>query len=352
MTVVAADSLTNRFPALDLGRLLSNQTPPPQFASARFETYIPDITQPSQTAALRRMRALAHSVQRRPKGIRALLRRKENAAGIYLDGGYGVGKTHLLASLAHEIGPEHAAYGTFVEYTHIVGAIGYGATLEALAANSVVCIDEFELDDPGDTLMMSRLIRNLSEAGVRVVATSNTQPEALGEGRFAADDFKREIQSLADRFEILRIDGPDYRARSVDLSRPVPSGAEVRAMVARTPGATLDRFDDLLAHLAQVHPSRYGQLIDGVTLAGITDGETINDDMVGLRLVVLIDRLYDRSVPVALSGTSVGQLFSQRMRTGGYRKKYFRAMSRLAALTELVGSTGQAKSGESMTAGT
>lgn len=331
---MVSDSLTTKFPPLDVERLLSSQTPPPQFAEARFGTYIPDIAQPSQSAALRRMRALAHSLARKQSRLKGLFTRNQAATGIYLDGGYGVGKTHLLAALAHEVGPEESTYGTFVEYTHLVGALGYAATIARLRTRSVVCIDEFELDDPGDTLIMSRLIRDLSDAGVRVVATSNTQPEALGEGRFAAQDFKREIQSLAKRFEILRIDGPDYRARTLTLDLPVPSDSRVAAAADSTPGATADEFTDLLAHLSAVHPSRYGQLIDGVTLAGLTGGHTIDNDAVGLRFVVLIDRLYDRSIPVLLSGVSVGEVFSQRLRTGGYRKKYFRAMSRLAALVE------------------
>lgn len=332
---MSAYSLTTRFPPLDIERLVSNQTPPPQFEEARFDNYIPDIAQPSQTAALRRMKALAYHLTEKQGLLWSLFKRKQSVTGIYLDGGYGVGKTHLLASLAHAVGPEGATYGTFVEYTHLVGAIGYNETRDALSTQTVVCVDEFELDDPGDTLIMTRLIRDLGDAGVRVVATSNTQPEALGQGRFAAEDFKREIQSLATRFEIVRIDGPDYRARTLNFDQPVPSDKQVTEAARATPGASLDAFPDLLAHLSRVHPSRYGQLIDGLTLAGITGGEPIDDDAVGLRFVVLVDRLYDRTIPVMISGVAVGELFSERMRAGGYRKKYFRAMSRLLALTEL-----------------
>ena len=57
-------------------------------------------------------------------------------------------------------GPDPAAgvvYGTFVEYTHLVGALGFAATVKALSAQRLVCIDEFELDDPGDTVLMARL---------------------------------------------------------------------------------------------------------------------------------------------------------------------------------------------------
>ena len=109
---------------------------------------------------------------------------------------------------------QDAAYGTFVEYTNLVGALGFLPTVEALATRRLVCIDEFELDDPGDTVLMSRLLRELADRGVALAATSNTLPGSLGEGRFAAEDFLREIQALAARFEVLRVDGDDYRHRS------------------------------------------------------------------------------------------------------------------------------------------
>ncbi|WP_228760158.1 cell division protein ZapE [Pseudactinotalea sp. HY158] len=330
---VALLTLTDRSPRLDRARLLAQQVPPPQFDDASFDSYRPDISHPSQTAALRRMRALAHSIER-PR--RRLLRGRGRAStGVYLDGGYGVGKTHLIAALAHALGPERALYGTFVEYTHLVGALGFGAAVAELSGAVVLCIDEFELDDPGDTVLMSRLLRELSDAGVTLVATSNTQPGALGEGRFAADDFLREITSLASRFEVMRIDGPDYRARTLDFDRPVPTDGQVRAEATAHAGrgGALDDFSTLLGHLGRVHPSRYGQLVDGVTFLGLTGGATLTDDVAGLRLVVLIDRLYDRGIPVRLAGIGARELVSERMRAGGYRKKYLRAISRLDALS-------------------
>ena len=108
------------------------------------------------------------------------------------------------------------AYGTFVEYTHLVGALGFNGTVEALSDRTLVCIDEFELDDPGDTVLMSSLLMALTEREW-LAATSNTPPDALGEGRFAADDFLREIQGLSAHFDV-RIDGVDYRHRGVPVA--------------------------------------------------------------------------------------------------------------------------------------
>jgi cell division protein ZapE len=47
---------------------------------------------------------------------------------------------------------------------------------------------------------------------------------------------------------------------------------------------------------------------------------------------VLVDRLYDRDVPVLASGVALDHLFAADLLRGGYRKKYFRAVSRLVAL--------------------
>ena len=57
------------------------------------------------------------------------------------------------------------------------------------------------------------------------------------------------------------------------------------------------------------------------------------DQAEALRFVVLVDRLYDREIPVVASGVPVDQVFDADMLRGGYRKKYYRAISRLVALT-------------------
>ncbi|WP_421733993.1 cell division protein ZapE [Cellulomonas sp.] len=326
-----ASSLTQRRPVVPPDRLLAELVPPRHFADESFATYRPDPAHPSQRAAVTRLTAAADEIRRGPS--RSWLKRgRSTPVAVYLDGGFGVGKTHLLASLAHAVGIQDAAYGTFVEYTNLVGALGFLPTVEALATRRLVCIDEFELDDPGDTVLMSRLLRELADRGVALAATSNTLPGSLGEGRFAAEDFLREIQALAARFEVLRIDGEDYRHRSVVTDAEGLSDDAVRAATSGRDDATLDDFGDLLAHLATVHPSRYGALLDGVGLVALTGVHAVPTQDVALRLVVLVDRFYDRDVPVLLGGAGEKDLFSPDMLAGGYRKKYYRALSRLGSL--------------------
>jgi cell division protein ZapE len=324
-------SIVDRFPQLDRGRLVRELVPPPRFDAERFTTYRPDPAEPSQAVAVDRLERYAAGLGQRA-GTRWFGRRKapDDGRGIYLDGGFGVGKTHLLASLWHEADGDKA-FGTFVEYTNLVGALGFQTTVDALSGHQLVCIDEFELDDPGDTVLMATLLSRLTAAGVSLAASSNTLPDALGQGRFAAEDFLREIQALAARFEVLTVDGPDYRHRdSVDSPEP-SSEDEVRAGVDRE-GGVLDHFVDVTRHLAQVHPSRYRALLDGVTAVGWTHVRPVTDQAVALRLVVLADRLYDADIPLYASGLPLGEVFSAEMLAGGYRKKYYRAISRLTAL--------------------
>lgn len=332
--MAAPPSLTERHPHVPVAELMGEFVPAPHFGDATFDSYLPDPAEPTQAAAVAALSAFAERLREPRSPRRSVFRRAappEGRAGVYLDGGFGVGKTHLLAGLWHAV-PGPKRFGTFVEYTNLVGALGFRAAVDALAANRLVCIDEFELDDPGDTVLMSTLLGELVSSGVSLAATSNTLPDKLGEGRFAADDFLREIQGLSAHFDVLRIEGEDYRHRGLPEAPEPMEEDVVRDVVGRIPGGVLDDFASLQKHLATVHPSRYGSLVESVALLGLTGVRTVTDQAAALRLVVLVDRLYDRDVPVLASGASLERLFSQEMLRGGYRKKYFRAISRLVAL--------------------
>lgn len=258
-------------------------------------------------------------------------RRQRSPAGIYLDGGFGVGKTHLLASLWHAV-PGSKAYLSFLELTQLAGVFGFAELASRLSSMTLLAIDEFELDDPGDTVLISSLLARLDAAGVRLAATSNTLPDRLGEQRFAAEDFLRKIQAMAARFSVIRVDGPDYRHRGLaEAPAPLTEAQVLRA--ARRPGASLDEFGPLPEHLSRLHPSRYGALLDGVSQLCLTGLAPAPDPNAALRLVVVLaDQLYDRQIPLACSGVALDQLFSAEMLAGGYRTKYRRAISRLVAL--------------------
>jgi cell division protein ZapE len=328
------DALVDHNPTLSGEEIIAHLVPPRQFETATLESYRPDENYPSQAEAVSAVGTFISSWTATRAGL--FSRKKKAPAtlpGLYLDGGFGVGKTHLLASLWHAA-PGRKYFGTFIEYTALVGALGYAPAVQLLHGASLICIDEFELDDPGDTRLMSRLLSELAATGTRIAATSNTPPNALGEGRFAAQDFLREIDALAAKFETIRIDGLDYRRRDVEGHAVAVTPDELdSALAAATGTVTVDDFDAILEHLSRVHPSRYVRLVDAVDTVVLRDVHPFSHQTDALRFVAFVDRLYDDQVRVLATGTPLDQVFPDEMLGGGYRKKYLRAVSRLVALT-------------------
>ncbi len=260
--------------------------------------------------------------------------------GRYVDGGYGVGKTHLLASLWHEVNNRGfaAVYLSFAELTATVGFLGMEEAVRTFSSFRLICIDEFELDDVANTLMAVTFLRGVIAKGVRVAATSNSLPERLGEGRFSAEDFTREIAAIASHFETLRVDGPDYRRSQVAHGQLFDEG-ELDALIAgasidssRATSLSVDNFDDLLEHLRRVHPVQFSPLLDGLDVVMVKGFHPIANQGDALLFVQFVDELYEAEITLLASGCPVDELFPASYRLGGYRKKYGRCESRLTAL--------------------
>ncbi|WP_309570587.1 cell division protein ZapE [Deinococcus sp.] len=324
--------LTARQPPPDPQGLLAGLAPSARFEHVRFGTYRPNPEYPSQDEARASLQAFLKGAQVRPGGFRLFRRAKPEGRGLYLDGGFGVGKTHLLASTYFEADGERAVM-SFQDLMYLIGALGMTGAVNAFQGHDLLLIDEFELDDPGNTHMANTFLGQLMPAGTSVVATSNTEPGALGQGRFNAGDFQRQIQGIADRFETHRIDGPDYRQRGT-APADVLDAAEFEHWQARQPLDTLALVThrDLNRHLLAIHPSRFAQLLDGVGAVGVTELVPMSDQNVALRFVHFIDKLYDLGLPAALTGLPLGKLFNDTYRHGAYAKKYSRCLSRVSEM--------------------
>ena len=342
------ERLADRHPRLGADELVARFAPPHRFERVRFESYVPNPAFPSQEQALVAMERFAAELceDARPRSGRRWWRRDGAAEapgriGRYLDGGYGVGKTHLLAALWHAV-PPPAAYLTFAELTAVIGFVGMAEATEAFSGYRLICLDEFELDDVANTLMTVSFLRGLLPAGTRVATTSNSLPDRLGEGRFHADDFRREITAIADHFDVVRIDGPDYRGRSGVVVDPVSDHELDRLAAAATGTYTVDSLDALLPHLRKVHTVQFPAMLDGLDAVFIRGLHPIRNQGDALLFVHLVDELYDAGLVVAASGCAIGELFPDSYRHGGYRKKYGRCESRLSAmLSEATRSEGE-----------
>jgi len=316
--------------------------PPPRFAEVAFETYHPQ--HPSQSEAREKVREFVLARRWRHRRGAAPARRRpgwwpfgapaEAGAGLYLDGGFGVGKTHLLASAYAAADTAAKRYVSFQELVYLIGVMGMERAKAELANLELLCIDEFELDDPGNTLIVKTFLAALLEGGGAVVTTSNTPPEAQGQGRFNADDFRREIQSLAASFEVLRVDGPDYRHRSSLGAWLAPERLAWLTAHERAPGPRLVLgWDELFELLRGVHPTRYGGLLKQVGTVYLAGARPIRSQNDALRFVHFVDKLYDLQVGLRASGEgALIELFDASYREGAYAKKHHRCLSRLSEL--------------------
>ncbi len=307
-------------------------SPPPRFDSTTFSSYQPQ--HPSQDTALgisQEFITASPPVAFRWPWQKPLVTGK----GLYLDGGFGVGKTHLLAA-AYAAFTGSKAYLSFAELVHVIGVLGKVQALEQLGTHELYCLDEFELDDPGNTLIVKTFLAHVIQRGARVITTSNTAPEAQGQGRFNAQHFQREIQHIANYFEVVSIDGPDYRQR--DQLASLLSSAELEYLEkqetlikVKVSASWTELFSMLSAH----HPIRYSDLLRQCGTLYIHDARTIDNQNDALRFVHFIDKLYDLKVGLRLSGTvALEDLFDASYRHSAYAKKHYRCLSRITELLE------------------
>lgn len=260
---------------------------------------------------------------------------------MYLDGGFGVGKTHLLAAAFHACDLPEKAYLSFQELVYAVGVKGMAAAKADLGNVRFFCIDEFELDDPGNTLIVKSFLAHVFAQGGSVLTTSNTPPEAQGQGRFNAGDFRREIQSVAASFTVVPLEGPDYRRRDhLATLFDEKTLLELRENETGLGSKTLLSWPELLQLLEQVHPIRYRDLIGQFGTLYVTGAVTLPTQNDALRFVHFIDKLYDLNKGLRVSGeVALIDLFSPGYRDGAYAKKHYRCLSRLSELLEVPAQT-------------
>jgi len=303
---------------------------PPRFDDATFETYQPDAEFPSQAHARQQLQdavaELNASGERR--GLLGRLRKsgEQGWQALYLDGRFGVGKTHLLAAAFHDADVPKA-YLSFQELTFAVGALSMQPALDLFGQAKLLCLDEFELDDPGNTMLATSFVRGVLDRGSRLIVTSNTLPGELGRGRFSAEEFQREIGSLAAAFDSIRIDGEDYRHRQYGSESDLPR--IVSADHLDDHGEPL-AWDELLRTLGTLTPLAYPEYIAGFSTVAIAGLDAIPDQDNALRFVHFIDKLYDRGTPLLIStDCALADIFPPSYGYGGFERKFRRCGSRL-----------------------
>ncbi|WP_336086721.1 cell division protein ZapE [Nocardia sp. SSK8] len=263
-------------------------------------------------------------------------RPRKRHRGVYLHGRPGRGKTMMMDRFFAEVRSErkrrfhfHGFFAALHTATHELGAIEQ-AVAALLADADLVCFDEFHVNDIGDAMLVTRLLDTLFAQRRTLVVTSNYAPRELLPNPLFHDRFVPTIERIVEHLDELTLDGPlDYRTlgRRGDTGF-VAGGYVIEASIGAGPGA--DGAGDVPIELGNGRTARAAAVDgDAVTfeftqLCGVPTGAAdyltlarrfrrwtlhavpplreVPPDW-AMRLVNLIDVLYDADIPVTVHAT-------------------------------------------------
>ena len=187
--------------------------PHPKFTGCTFDNYKEDINYPSQLFLKNKLKEIpVNNSKKKPFSLKNLFGgKKEITENIYIDGTYGIGKTHLLSALFHFF-DDSKAFLSFLELTYFINYYGLEKTIEEFKKVKLLLLDEFDLDDPATTRMMARFIAEVNQH-TTIVTTSNRLPKELGGTNFDTQAFARELGIIADSFTTIVVEGESFRIK-------------------------------------------------------------------------------------------------------------------------------------------
>ena len=195
------------------------------------------LPDPAQAALVEELERIHRSLSsRREGGLLARLARRFVRAGdgpvrgLYVWGGVGRGKTHLVDLFHRACGVESKLRIHFHRFMrHVHGELNAlpdrEDPLAIVAARiakraRVVCFDEFHVSDITDAMILGRLLAGLFEHGTTLVATSNIEPSRLYEGGLQRERFLPAIDLIERHTKVIRLEsGADYRLRALERAR-------------------------------------------------------------------------------------------------------------------------------------
>jgi cell division protein ZapE len=190
---------------------------------------------------------LLESESRKSRFLHKLFGRKQHyVRGLYLWGGVGRGKSFLMDAFFSSVPLEHKKrvhFHRFMQDVHAeLDTIKHHADPLVIVAQRIaqqarlICFDEFHVSDIADAMLLGRLLRELLQQGVVLVATSNHKPDELYMHGLQRSRFLPAIALLKERLDVVEIDaGIDYRLRMLERVRayhlPLDEAAEASLAV-------------------------------------------------------------------------------------------------------------------------
>ncbi|PLX69939.1 MAG: cell division protein ZapE [Denitrovibrio sp.] len=329
-----------------------NLRPHPKFSHCTFENYIPDENFQTQAEIKERLQNTLEKMRDINVGTSApiskrkfgLFGKKTTAApmadenkpnNLYIDGSYGIGKTHLLSACYNKC-QKNKAFLSFGEMNYFFHYLGVENCIQHFSKLNLLLIDEFELDDPAMTHIMAKFFREIDK-NTLVVTTSNTLPSDLGKGRIGnIENFGKQLGIISDSFESIMVEGEDYRKKNKKLKKEMSEDNFLDAFGAYTsegkPKSKIG-FESLNTLLEANHPFKYFKIpatIEALFIDGLRPFVQLNN---ALRFNQLVDVCYYYNTKIFIKGScDLSDLFPPELLESSFQKKLLRCLSRLDEL--------------------
>ena len=290
--------------------------------------------------------------------------------GLYLWGGVGRGKTHIVDMLHASLpftDKMRVHFHSFMQLLrHKLQVLGERedplvSVADDLAGRTrIICFDEFHVSDITDAMLLGRLFDNLFSRGVTLVATSNIAPDDLYLDGLQREQFLPAIELIKTHTEVVHLDsGVDYRLRVLERSEIYycPLGADAEQALAicfealapqkirsDTPLEIAGRDIETRGIADGIVWFEYAAICETPRSAGdyieiarryhtvLLSNVPIMDDQQRdrvVRFIHLVDELYERNVNLILSAAALPEV----LYTGQHLSVRFdRARSRLAEM--------------------
>lgn len=186
---------------------------------------------PAQRKVIERLQQLQRALvaERPTPGLldRLLKRRCEPVRGLYIWGGVGRGKTHLMDHF-FEAAPftekQRVHFHRFMQeiHTELKTLPRTPDPLQVIAKRlsakvRLLCLDEFHVNDIGDAMLLAGFLKTLFENGVTLVTTANVPADRLYKNGLQRERFLPAIDLIKHYTDELHLDGDlDYRSELLE----------------------------------------------------------------------------------------------------------------------------------------